>query len=1022
MANWSDLKASVAKVIKTNGNQEITGQILQNTLNSIISNLGENATFAGIATPTTNPGAPDGNVFYIASEGAYPNFGAQTVETGQIATFTWKDNKWAKQTIEIGSAGGNFILDWSENKQTTRLQVLSKYRKAGLMIAYNNPTDGWINEQYIGTLITDTEWQKDKNWEKIVDESRLNIALNSTININDIPSSTVKPLRVISGYVVQEDGNLRAAGACIACFDVQDAFLLKFSKQRPSMFISNSVGYIIFRKDGTFITGTYSLTDAEVSISIPDNSLSLGLYVINTYNSVDTDFMLYYFSKKNKEDANIEAVIKENTEVSTGYYNKSTGVLTTAYTNFASLITDIAAGTKKISFPIAASELSPTGEKNTNAASVVFFNSTGAMISSVFYGFCSNGVKAYLDVPNNATRVAVSYLSDTYCKSNSIKTFSELGGLKMLADVSYVEDIKKRIDYASAALGIYDAPSNLLPSEYTKDFIRRDYVNTDIANIDYSYSRFNYPALISGNIYATALSVKFYVYKSGLTIKDVMYVCYEAYVNSEGNATLHVQFTDNSYNNITINYKAGYNTISQNVYKSNLEGKTIKIVQISLPTNTDVLGHVYIGAELPYNNIYGANDVYFDFVRRIMPNILERTKEISYFSNLAPSLESLAVDNRTSSPIQVQYLEIVPKRFDNKKYVIVTKTVGARRSGLAVFNFYENEDAVIYKNTLNASSDDPAISTSYYTTIREDNIVTTINAVLFEIKEDYLGKIQISNNNYSASELVSYTGIWVMPVPDYFNKPSDIFEYIDVENLMANVSANSINSVYSVSTGVFKGKKLVGLGDSIMAQATYLPTLIRKTGMYLSKKIAAGGAHVRPNGDNNCIFFFADDVPENIDAILIIAGQNDVGIIGNVEKLGTINDTPYLEEENAEGVCTFVSAYKGMLIKLIQKNPLAKIIACGLLPTWTLTAEGMEAYTKKKLILNDLIRDICNLYGVQFIDLIRNVGINWYNATYMFNHDGGGVDGGPSSDDDGQVHPSQYGGEKCAEYIISQII
>lgn len=33
MANWSDLKASVAEVIKTNGNQEITGAVLQNAIN-----------------------------------------------------------------------------------------------------------------------------------------------------------------------------------------------------------------------------------------------------------------------------------------------------------------------------------------------------------------------------------------------------------------------------------------------------------------------------------------------------------------------------------------------------------------------------------------------------------------------------------------------------------------------------------------------------------------------------------------------------------------------------------------------------------------------------------------------------------------------------------------------------------------------------------------------------------------------------------------------------------------------------
>lgn len=67
MGNWNDLKQAVAQVIRENGNQEITGQILQDVLNSIISNVGQHATFVDIATPSTNPGTPDGNVFYIAS-------------------------------------------------------------------------------------------------------------------------------------------------------------------------------------------------------------------------------------------------------------------------------------------------------------------------------------------------------------------------------------------------------------------------------------------------------------------------------------------------------------------------------------------------------------------------------------------------------------------------------------------------------------------------------------------------------------------------------------------------------------------------------------------------------------------------------------------------------------------------------------------------------------------------------------------------------------------------------------------
>lgn len=75
MANWSTLKAAIANVIKTNGNQEITGQLLQNVLNNIVSSVGENSTFAGIATPATNPGVPDGNVFYFANKpGIYSNF------------------------------------------------------------------------------------------------------------------------------------------------------------------------------------------------------------------------------------------------------------------------------------------------------------------------------------------------------------------------------------------------------------------------------------------------------------------------------------------------------------------------------------------------------------------------------------------------------------------------------------------------------------------------------------------------------------------------------------------------------------------------------------------------------------------------------------------------------------------------------------------------------------------------------------------------------------------------------------
>ena len=126
MANWSNLKASISDVIKTNGNQEITGQILQNVLNNIVSNLGANATFAGIATPFTNPGAPDGPIFYLTAQaGIYNNFGGVEIEAG-IAVLLWNGSNWTKNQVltisqELGD-GENAVM--SQKAVTDELNAL----------------------------------------------------------------------------------------------------------------------------------------------------------------------------------------------------------------------------------------------------------------------------------------------------------------------------------------------------------------------------------------------------------------------------------------------------------------------------------------------------------------------------------------------------------------------------------------------------------------------------------------------------------------------------------------------------------------------------------------------------------------------------------------------------------------------------------------------------------------------------------------------------------------------------------
>ena len=100
MGNYEELKQAVSDVIKTNGNQEITGEILQNALLTIISTIGTNATFAGIATPETNPGTPDQYVFYLAYQrGTYSNFNGYEV-VDNVTIFNNENGNWV--AIKLG--------------------------------------------------------------------------------------------------------------------------------------------------------------------------------------------------------------------------------------------------------------------------------------------------------------------------------------------------------------------------------------------------------------------------------------------------------------------------------------------------------------------------------------------------------------------------------------------------------------------------------------------------------------------------------------------------------------------------------------------------------------------------------------------------------------------------------------------------------------------------------------------------------------------------------------------------------
>lgn len=100
MANYATLKASVNNVITTNGNNEITGALLNQLLNSIIESLGAQFQLVGVAKSSTTPGTPDQNVAYLAGPGTYPNFGPTVVPVGNLAIMKY-NGTWTYELFPV---------------------------------------------------------------------------------------------------------------------------------------------------------------------------------------------------------------------------------------------------------------------------------------------------------------------------------------------------------------------------------------------------------------------------------------------------------------------------------------------------------------------------------------------------------------------------------------------------------------------------------------------------------------------------------------------------------------------------------------------------------------------------------------------------------------------------------------------------------------------------------------------------------------------------------------------------------
>lgn len=102
---YKNLKEAIKQVIKQNGNQEITGQLLQTTLLNIVNTIGDsNVVFKGVINSASTPEESENPIFYIneisRSAQTFINFEGLKTEKNELAIFIKdSDDMWTKLHI-----------------------------------------------------------------------------------------------------------------------------------------------------------------------------------------------------------------------------------------------------------------------------------------------------------------------------------------------------------------------------------------------------------------------------------------------------------------------------------------------------------------------------------------------------------------------------------------------------------------------------------------------------------------------------------------------------------------------------------------------------------------------------------------------------------------------------------------------------------------------------------------------------------------------------------------------------------
>lgn len=230
----------------------------------------------------------------------------------------------------VGSEGGNKILEWKTDAATTRKKVPVKERKAGMQISYKPTDSDWVNEQYVGTSFTDTEWVKDSNWEKIPKQKQLTeleysgkVCSNSIINecLELYIAKGVIDATKVRFQIASNNGKLTQISLYNADSSVNEFIGQVFNNQ--GLVYNEVIKFTEMNQSGLLayvIIHDYAVT--RLIESLPVNNVYLLNNVLNSQNSPNIQFFFKIKEESEILEKNINGISKDLSE---NYIQKKTG-------------------------------------------------------------------------------------------------------------------------------------------------------------------------------------------------------------------------------------------------------------------------------------------------------------------------------------------------------------------------------------------------------------------------------------------------------------------------------------------------------------------------------------------------------------------------------------------------------------------------------------------------------------------------------------------------------------------------